>query len=75
MPVTVSVNEYDQIIETADETTQYIGIASPGTATTESRWAIQKVTNDGTTSVSRWANGNANFDKTWSDRASYTYLP
>jgi len=53
----------------------YIGETRPGTATsTTSKWRIRKRTySDSKMTGEYWANGNANFDKEWDERASYTY--
>lgn len=52
----------------------YIGEAAPGTPTDEARWRIQQLEYDGTAITGQvWANGNAEFDKTWDDRATYDY--
>ena len=55
----------------------YIGEAAPGTPTNEARWRIRKMEyDDGTSSPPTgevWANGNAEFDKTWNSRTTYNY--
>ncbi len=53
---------------------EYIGEASPGTPTSEAKWRIQKLIYDGTfTTGIAWSKGNTEFDKSWDDRASYSY--
>lgn len=49
----------------------YLGNASPGTATSASSWRIKRVVN--ATGVITHADGSSNFNKTWDDRASYSY--
>lgn len=52
----------------------YIGEAEPGTLKSESGWRIRKMTYSGYSMTDiQWANGDAKFDKTWDDRASYSY--
>ncbi|MCC6371200.1 MAG: hypothetical protein IT236_09370 [Bacteroidia bacterium] len=51
----------------------YKGFANPGTRGTDPNWAIQRVTNDDGVLSYHWASGDKNFDKTWDNRASYTY--
>lgn len=53
----------------------YTGEAQPGTASTGATWRINKVTFDasGNPTAKLWANGTSNFDKTWTNRTSYTY--
>ena len=52
----------------------YIGEAQPGTATSVTRWRIQKrdYTGRRLTSIT-WASGSGNFDKEWDERTSYDY--
>lgn len=50
----------------------YIGKATLNSLVSESVWQIKKI--DETTGISiTWANGNANFDKIWNNRESYSY--
>ena len=52
----------------------YVGWAAPGTAKTAASWQIQKLTYSGTVMTDvQWASGNADFDKIWNNRASYSY--
>ncbi len=52
----------------------YKGFARPGTATSEAKWQIAKITYDGTdiTEVN-WAQGSSEFNYVYDDRATYTY--
>lgn len=56
---------------------KYIGEAAPGTPTSQARWRIRKLEySDGTSKPPTgevWANGNAEFDKTWDNRTTYNY--
>lgn len=52
----------------------YIGEAQPGTATSKTKWRIQKRTysNRKLTAI-EWADGDGNFDKEWDERKTGTY--
>lgn len=54
---------------------EYIGEAAPGTATSEVKWRIQKITYNamGLPLTIKWANGSADFDKEFDERTSYAY--
>lgn len=54
---------------------EYIGYALPNTGDSDAKWFIKKLTYDvDSFQVDElFAGGNANFDKLWSLRASYTY--
>lgn len=52
----------------------YIGEALPGTLESAPSWRIKRLTlglDDDV--VTEWADGNANFDNVWNDRASLSY--
>lgn len=53
----------------------YIGVASPGTATSSALWKIIKLTFDGNNNVTaiQYANGTPNFDQIWDNRSSLSY--
>lgn len=59
---------YDDI----SDTVAYLGHAEPGASQAASVWRIRRIT---TTSgvVTAWADGDANFDNVWANRASLTY--
>ena len=59
----------------SDDQPVYVGFAVPGTSTGSSGWKIIEILYDASGGVSQvlWANGTANFDKTWSNRSSYSY--
>jgi hypothetical protein len=53
----------------------YRGFAlNTGTLQTEPVWAIQRIQKEGDVDVYTWADGNKNFDNSWIDRESLTYL-
>jgi hypothetical protein len=53
----------------------YLGLASPGTATSVSLWQIRSLTFDGQSNLTamQYADGNPNFDNIWDDRGSLNY--
>lgn len=52
----------------------YIGWAKVGVGTGTVGWAVSKHLYSGTRDIATvWGSGNANFDKRWTNRASYTY--
>lgn len=65
---------YAKKIDWIDDNTFYKGEANPGTAAGASEWRIRYVTiaPDGDVEET-WAEGNANFDNIWNDRASLSY--
>lgn len=80
----ISIRADDDSIETRsqalalrlDDTTTanvtYVGEAVVGTSESSSGWRIKRI--DETTGlVITWADGNANFDNNWNNRASLTY--
>lgn len=64
--------KYDQ--DADPPTLAYLGHAYPGTAGSVAQWRIQKLVfgGDGDVTIT-WADGNANFDNIWDDRASLSY--
>ena len=68
--------QYDKLVDEvpADNYT-YVGEAVPGTTKSQALWRIKRVfeaTDDCDLEI-LWANGTADFDKTWNDRETYTY--
>jgi len=55
----------------------YIGYSIPGHATSDSAWQIQKLTYDSTYTTTpitiKYAGGTDDYDKVWTNRASYNY--
>lgn len=54
----------------------FVGQAEPGTGTGSTGWSIKKLSYDANllTISQTWASGTSNFDKTWTNRATYNYL-
>lgn len=67
-----SSSQYDIKVDEASSTITYIGEILPGGADGDTTWRIKRL-NSASGLVVRWANGTSDFDKTWSDRATYTY--
>lgn len=53
----------------------YIGVAAPGTATSDALWQIKKLTYDGNNNPTNIlaANGTTEFSQVWDNRASLSY--
>jgi len=65
----------EQLSYNAAGRTEYEGKAKIGTGSGESAWSIAKLSYDGNNRMisKTWGSGTSAFDKTWNDRASYTY--
>lgn len=73
---TVSRKTSDQLefkVDEVDSSTKYVGFAAPGTATSEAKWQIQKISVSGTVKSGVYADRNTNFDNVWDNRTSLTY--
>lgn len=68
--------QYDKLVDEDPENGfTYVGEALPGTTKGQSTWRIKRIYefgSDGDLDI-LWANGSADFDKIWNDRATYTY--
>lgn len=72
----VSTENYDQAvrIDETDGTTVYFGYAAVGSSESSSVWKIRRITISGAITSTMYANGNVNYDNSWTNRASLTYL-
>lgn len=61
-----------QRIDSPSATVSYIGYAAPGTLTSAAAWQIRKI-DETTGTIINYADGNANFDNVWDNRAALTY--
>lgn len=61
------------IVDEASSTVTYVGEASPGDATSDSTWKIKKISISGSITSILMADGDANYDNVWDDRASLSY--
>lgn len=69
---------YAERTDFVGETVLYRGIAQlvdgePGPDEGDAVWRIYRITFDGNDSTKQWADGNADFDNVWDDRASLDY--
>lgn len=60
-------------IDFIGDTVIYKGEAVPGTANSASFWQISKTEFIGDDITVSWADGNADFNKVWDQRANYSY--
>jgi len=67
-----TAEQYDRLVD-VDGNYTYVGEAEPGSAQSGSIWRIKRITETGEDLEIVWANGSAEFDKVWDDRASYSY--
>jgi len=71
-PVTLAVTEYQTRLDEASATITYVGSAEMASSTSASAWRIKRL--DSTSGlVILWADGNADFDNVWDNRASLSY--
>jgi hypothetical protein len=68
-PTTLRKMIYDEV----DATTTYIGFAPAGAALSAAVWLIQRLTTSGPDTTLEFADGNAEFDNIWNDRAGLSY--
>lgn len=64
---------YETRIDEVDATLTYVGKANPGSDTDQNVWQIQRILVVGSETVIEFADGNAEFDNVWDNRASLTY--
>lgn len=60
-------------VDEASSTITYLGFAVPGTLDSAALWQIRKITVSGTITTQQLADGNANFDNIWDNRAALSY--
>lgn len=66
---------YSKRVDFIDDSTLYRGEAVPGSDESAAVWRIRKITIAVDNDVSEtWAGGNDNFDKSWLDRESLSYV-
>lgn len=51
----------------------YHGLAAVGSSESDPVWQIKRLTDDGQLTKIEWADGNAEFDNVWANRASLQY--
>lgn len=65
--------QYNKLVD-VDGTYTYIGEAVPGSSPSSTVWRIKRVEEIGADINILWANGSADFNKSWDDRLTYTYF-
>ncbi len=74
-PVNTSPAEYTKRFDKVDEIVSYFGEASPGSDSSSASWKIKKISVQASGDLEiLYADGNANFDNVWDNRAFLTYL-
>lgn len=68
-----SDDSYESKYDEASSTISYWGRALVGSGESDSVWKIQRITISGASVITEWADGNANYDNAWSDRAILSY--
>lgn len=69
----VSEEELASLVDYEDPKQIYIGQAKAGASEDEKAWRIKRVRQEDKTSVTQWADGNADFDNSWSKRNTLKY--
>jgi len=66
---------YSKRVDFVSDSLIYRAEAMPGTSDSSPGWRIREITiaEDGDI-VEKWANGSANFNQVWTDRASLSYV-
>jgi hypothetical protein len=72
-PVRLPSNEKKIIYVEPTPATGYLGTAAPGAATSDPVWRIQRLSYSGNDLTVEFAEGNAEYDNVWDDRAGLTY--
>lgn len=60
-------------LDEASASVTYVGNATPGSVTSSAVWQVKKITITGADIAITWADGDAEFDNVWDDRATLTY--
>ena len=72
--IVIQMVKYIQRMAYSGNLVEYIGVAQPGSLTSESKWQIRKMSYSGNlTTAILFADGNTNFDNIWDNRASLSY--
>jgi hypothetical protein len=70
----IAMKQYTLLLDEVSATLSYVGEALPGSLPGDPAWRIKKLDEGGTPELQiEWADGTADFDKVWDDRATYTY--
>ncbi len=72
VPIPITSASYATRLDEASAVITYVGIAAPGSVTSNAVWQIKRL-NSTTGLVVEFANGNSNFTNIWDNRASLSY--
>lgn len=64
---------FDVRVDEASSTVTYVGKAARLSATSALVWQIKRIFEDGNETIITYADGSDRFNKSWDDRATYTY--
>ncbi len=68
-----TTSEEAKIVDTGDSANFYIGWAAIGTATSAASWKIQRIGISSGVYTYEWADGNADYDNVFDNRAALAY--
>jgi len=68
-----SSSSYITFLDEASATITYVGSADPGTAGSSASWSIKRLNQLGSVLQIQYADGDANFDNIWDNRAALSY--
>ena len=60
-------------LDTVSDTVMYLGTAATGQSESAPAWSIKRITTVGTVLLVEWADGNAEYDNVWTNRAALSY--
>lgn len=60
-------------LDDASATVSYVGESAMGVSESAAFWRIKRLTTTGSILDIKWADGNAEFDNVWTNRASLSY--
>jgi len=72
-PLPISDTKEITIVDTGSSPTEYYGFAVPGTATSAASWRIQRKSVSGSVTSYLYADGDADYDNIWDNRAALSY--
>lgn len=61
------------LVDSADASNIFVGIAQSGTATSDAFWQIKKIVISGTDVAIKYPNGATTYTFVWNNRGTYTY--
>lgn len=74
VPITViSGTDYAIRLDEASTTITYIGEAAAGSSSASAVWKVKRLTDSSGDITIEFADGNANYDNVWDNRASLSY--